>query len=140
MTPSEYKSLRASIERIHPSRLFGRHVGQRAGDDLWRRGRLTLARQSRGNAEAQQSDCAALRFDEDIGGLEIFVDEAAGMQARKRGRKGDGNAQELRQLQGLTEQTIQELTTRVGEHQHRAAIKVRELQRSNRPFRSEFVL
>ena len=43
----------ARIDRaVHPSGLFGRHIGQRAGDDLGRLGRLSLARKPRGDAEA----------------------------------------------------------------------------------------
>ena len=51
----------ARIDRaVHPAGLFGRHVGERAGDDLGRLGRLALARQARGDAEAGEPDLAGL--------------------------------------------------------------------------------
>ena len=44
----------AGIDRaVHPSGLFGGHVGERAGDGLGRLGRLALARQTRGDAETR---------------------------------------------------------------------------------------
>ncbi len=47
----------AGIDRaVHAPGLLGRHVGERAGDDLGRLGRLPLARQARGDAEAGEPD------------------------------------------------------------------------------------
>ncbi len=101
---------------------------------------MAFARQAGGNAEARQPDGAGLRLEQDVGRLEVFVDETARMQARNGPRQRDGNAQELRQLHRWPEQVIQELTTRVREQQHCPPILVQDLQRLNRPFRSEFVL
>ena len=50
---AERVEIAAGIDRaVHPPGLFGRHVGERSGDDLGRLGRLALARQARGDAEA----------------------------------------------------------------------------------------
>ena len=49
---AERIEIAAGVDRaVHSSGLFGRHVGERAGDDLGRLGRLPLARQARGDAE-----------------------------------------------------------------------------------------
>ena len=51
---AERVEIAAGIDRaVHAPGLFGRHVGERAGDDLGRLGRLALARQARGDAEAR---------------------------------------------------------------------------------------
>ena len=49
---AERVEVAAGIDRaVHPSGLFGCHVGERAGDGLGRVGRLALARKARGDAE-----------------------------------------------------------------------------------------
>ena len=59
---AERVEVAAGIDRaVHPSGLFGRHVGERAGDDLGRLGRLALARKPRGDAEPGQPDLAVAR-------------------------------------------------------------------------------
>ena len=51
---AERVEVAAGIDRaIHPSGLFGRHVGECAGDGLGRLGRLALARKARGDAETR---------------------------------------------------------------------------------------
>ena len=51
----------AGINRaIHAAGLLGRHVGERAGNDLRRRGRLALARQLGRNPEAGEPDVAGV--------------------------------------------------------------------------------
>jgi len=45
---------------VHPPGLLGGHIGQRAGDDLGRFGRLPLARQTRGEDPDVQISC--IRF------------------------------------------------------------------------------
>ena len=52
---AERVEIAARVDRaIHPAGLLGRHVGQRAGDRLWRLGRLPLARQARSDPEPQE--------------------------------------------------------------------------------------
>ena len=59
---AERIEIAAGIDRaVHPAGLFGRHVGERPGDHLRRRGGLALARQTRGDAEAGEPDARRLR-------------------------------------------------------------------------------
>jgi len=68
----------ARIDRaIHPAGLLGCHIGERAGDGLGRFGRLSLARQTRGEAESGEPDLSVDAMYEDMRGLEILMDEAA---------------------------------------------------------------
>ena len=63
---------------VHAPGLFRRHIGKRAGYDLRRLGRLTLARQTRGDAEPG----------------DVLVDEAAPARLAQRRGDADGEAQE----------------------------------------------
>ena len=68
----------AEVDRaIHSPGLFGRHIGERAGDNLGRLGRLTLARQTRGDAEPGEPRPSVGAVDQDVGRLDVLVDEAA---------------------------------------------------------------
>ena len=49
--------------------LLGSHVGERAGDRLGRLGRLSLARQARGDAETGEPGITAFGIDQDVAGL-----------------------------------------------------------------------
>ena len=91
----------AGVDRtVHPAGLFRRHVGERAGDHLRGRGRLALARQARGNAEAGQPHAAAYRVHQNVGRLDVLVDQpgaciwamafASGMAMRRNGAMSSG--------------------------------------------------
>ena len=85
----------AGIDRaVHPPGLFGGHVGERAGDDLGRLGRLALARQARGDAEPGQPDRAARPIHQDMGRLDVLVDEPPLMQPGDRRDQTEREAQE----------------------------------------------
>ena len=89
----------AGIDRpVHPAGLFGRHVGERPRDHLGRRGGLALARQTRRDTEARQPDAAGRGVDEDIGGLDVLVDETPRVHPAERGCKRDRDAQEMRHV------------------------------------------
>ncbi len=91
----------AGIDRpVHPAGLFRRHVGERPGDHLRRRGGLVLARQTRGDAEARQPHAAGCRVHQDICRLDVLVDEASLMHLAERPRERDRDAQELRYSSG----------------------------------------
>ena len=67
----------ASINRaIHAAGLFGRHVGEGAGNDLGRRGRLAFVWQSRRNAKASEPYVAGV-VDEHVRGLDVFMYQTA---------------------------------------------------------------
>ena len=92
----------ARIDRaIHPPGLFGRHIGERAGDGLGRLGRLSLARQPRGDAEPGEPHRSVGAVHQDIGGLDVLVDEAALVGLAQRRGDADGEAQEVADLHGL---------------------------------------
>ena len=58
---SQGVEIASGVDRaVHPAGLFRRHVGERAGDHVWRLGRLVLARQARRDAEARQPARAGL--------------------------------------------------------------------------------
>src|SRR5262245_29467060 len=62
---------------IHPSSLLGGHVGERSRDELARFRRLALAWKPRSDAKATQPHLAGIDFDEDVGWLDVFVNQAA---------------------------------------------------------------
>ena len=91
----------AGIDRaIHAASLFGRHVGEGAGDDLRRRWRLALVRQLGCDPEADEPDVAGI-VDEHIRRLDVFVYETTPMDLAECRRQADGNAQEARQIDRL---------------------------------------
>src|ERR1700686_4608702 len=127
----------ARIDRaVHPAGLLGRYIGERAGNDLRRRGRLALLRQPRRDPESGEPDVAGV-IDEDVRGLDVLVDEAVPVDLAKRRRQSDGNAQEPSQLERLppaaVEDPIEELASRVLEYEHRAPFVARECQRPGCP-------
>ncbi len=118
---------------VHPSRLFRRHVGQRSGDHLGRLGDLMLARQPRGDAEACEPGGTARHIYQDIRRLDVLVDQVSLMDVPERGRERDGDAQELRRFQRMTEQSIERLATGILEHQRRPVVAMCERERPCRP-------
>src|ERR1700726_534643 len=125
----------ARIDRaVHPAGLLGRHVGERAGNDLRRRGHLALLRQPRRDPESGEPDVAGV-IDEDVRGLDVLVDEAVPVDLAKRRRQSNGNAQEPSQLERLpaVEDAIEELASRVLEYEHRSPFVARECQRPGCP-------
>ena len=85
-------------------------------------GGLMLARQTRGDAEAGEPDVAACDVDQDIGRLDVLVDEAMPVDLADCGRERDRDAQELRHIHRLAEQLIERLAAGVLEHQRHAAV------------------
>ena len=67
---AERVEVAAGIDRaVHPPGLFGRHVGERAGDGLGRLGRLALARQARGDAKPGEPHVAVAQSTRILAGL-----------------------------------------------------------------------
>ena len=60
---------------IHSSGLFRRHVGECSGDELGRFGPLVLTRKARSDTKAHEPDLAGRRVNENIGRLDVFVDQ-----------------------------------------------------------------
>src|SRR5438477_14367 len=130
----------ASISRALPSGLFRRHVGQRAGDHLWRGGGLALARQTRSDAEPRQPHAAACRFHHDICRLDILMDEATLMHMAERARERDRDAQEMRYVQWPAKQSIERRTAGILKHQLGPAALTNQLEWTRRPVGVKFGL
>ena len=94
---AEGVEIAAAIDRaVHPPRLLGSHIGQRARDKL---GRLEPAWRSRGSREAiaesrQPRLGPSPQFTKKIGGLNVLMDEAAPVHPAERGGDADREAQE----------------------------------------------
>ena len=91
----------ASINRaIHAAGLFGRHVGEGAGNDLRRRGRLRLARQLGCNPETGQPDVASV-VDQHIRRLDVLMYETVPMNLAECCRQANRDAQDAGQIERL---------------------------------------
>ena len=60
---------------IRSPSLFGRHVGQRSGDEFGRFGRLSLAWKAGSDSESREPDLSSCGVNQDIGRLHVFVDQ-----------------------------------------------------------------
>src|SRR5215813_4149037 len=78
---------------IHASGLFRRHVGERAGNGLGRMWGLTLASEARCDAKAGQPHFAGRLVEQDVGWLDILVDEATLMKFAECEHNGDGETE-----------------------------------------------
>ena len=115
---AERVEIATRIDRaVHPPGLFGRHIGERAGDDFGRLGRLTLARQTRGDAEPGEPGQSVRAVHQDIGRLDVLVDEAALVRLAQRGDDADGEAQEAARLHRRADEPIERLAARILEQQ-----------------------
>jgi hypothetical protein len=98
---SQRVEIAAGIHRaIHAAGLFGRHVGQGAGNDLRRRRRLALVRDLSRNAEAGEPNIT-VDIDEHIRRLNVLMYKTMAMNLAKRFRQANGNTQETRQMKRL---------------------------------------
>ena len=137
---AERVEVAAGVDRaVHPPGLFGRHVGKRSGDDLGRLGRLALAGQARSDAEPGEPHLSIRAVHQDIGWLDVLVDEAALMELAQSRGNSDRQAQEASYLHGRAEQTVERLAARILEHQHGPTGVAHELQRPHRPCPVELV-
>ena len=82
----------AGIDRaIHAPGLFRGHVGEGAGNDFRRRGRLALARQSGRDAKAGEPHVAGV-VHEHVLGLDVLMDQTALVDVAERRCQANGNA------------------------------------------------
>ena len=90
----------AGVDRpVHASGLFGRHVGEGAGNGLGRCGGLPFAGQAQGDAEPSEPDFLGRAVHQDIGRLDVLVGKAAPMHLAESRRDIDGEAQAAPHLQ-----------------------------------------
>ena len=124
----------AGVDRpVHASGLFGRHVGERAGDEFGRCRRLPFARETRGEAEPGEPDLSVRAVHQEMGGLQILVHEAARMELAERSGDAHGQRQEAAHRHGSTEQPLERLAARILEDQHAVPVFALERQGSQRP-------
>ncbi len=123
----------AGIDRtIHAAGLFGRDIGQGAGNSLRRRGRLAFARQPRRDAKSGEPDIAA-GIDEHVRRFDILVDQTAPMDLTDGRRKVDGEPQELDRFEPLVEKAIERLAAMVLQHEGGGSAIADQRQRPRRP-------
>ena len=103
---------------VHPSSLFGRHIGERPSDELGRRGRGPLARKARCYAESRKLDRPGRAVHQNIGRLDVLVDQAPPVDLAQRSSDGDCKMQEVPHLEGRNEQPIKGFAAVVFQHQH----------------------
>ena len=103
-------------------------------------GGLMLARQTRGDAEAGEPDAAACDVHQDVGRLDVLVDQPAQVHLADCGRERDRDAQELRHIHRLAEQLIERLAAGVLEHQRHAAVVAGQGYRPDSPLGIQFGL
>ena len=127
----------AGVDRaVHAAGLLGRHVGEGAGDGLGRVGRLALAHEARGDAEAGQAHRAGGLVEHDVGRLDVLVDEA-GLVEPVHGRcDGDREVEEAPRLHRCSEHPVEGLA-RVFEDQGGPAAVVHEVEGPDGPGRVE---
>jgi hypothetical protein len=78
---AERVQVASRIDRtVHATRLLGRHVCERAGDELGQFGRLPLAQKTRGYAKAGESDPIGVGVDEHVDWFDVLVDQAASVE------------------------------------------------------------
>ena len=131
---AERIEIAAGVNRtVHPPGLLRRHVGQRACDNIGGCRYLVLAKQPRGDAETSQPDAAAGRVDEDIGWLEILMDQPPRMQPADGRSERDSNAQEFRHGHRPTKHALKRLATGISQHQHDPDFASEEFDRLRRP-------
>jgi hypothetical protein len=94
---------------------------------------LALAWQTRRNAEAGQPRTAARDVDQDIGRLEVLMDQPSSVHLTYRRRESNGDMQELAYLHRPAEQPLERLTAGVLEQQHEPSLAANKADRPRRP-------
>ena len=125
---------------VHAPGLLGRHIGERARDDLGRLGGLALARQAESNAEAGQARKPVGAIHQDVGRLDVLVDEAAPMRLAESGSDVNRKAQEAPRVHRRAEKALERLAAWILEQQGSPAPLAHEVERSRSPGRVELIL
>jgi hypothetical protein len=118
--------LRHEVSRaIHAAGLLWCHVGERAGNNLGRYGRLALVRQLGRNPESGEPYVAGV-VDEHIRRLDVLMYEAVPMDLAECRRQANGDAQQASQIERLPlvplKNKIQRLTARIVEKEDHPSV------------------
>ena len=132
----------ARIDRaVHPASLFRRHVSERAGNDLRRRGRLALVRQPGRDPESGEPDVAEV-VDKHVRRLDVFVDHPVAVDLTEGCHQADRDAQNACQLERVPRSAIKDpiqgFAARVLEHEHRPPFVTSECHGQEGPRRIKF--
>ena len=138
---AERVEIAAGIDRaVHAPGLFGGHASEGPGDELRRLGHLPFARQARCDAEPCQPDLSVRAIHQNIGGFDVFVDEAVLMRLAQGGDDADRKREEEADLHGRAEQPVARLAARIFKCQHNAAALLAKRQWPHRPVRVQLIL
>src|SRR5262245_33624403 len=102
--------------------------------------RLPLAHEARGDAESRQPHLAGRVVEQNVGRLDVFMDEAAPVKLADSRGNSDGEAQEASDLHRHAEQPVNRLTALIFEHQYCLTGVAYEVQWAQRPRPVQFVL
>ena len=103
-------------------------------------GDLSLARKSRRYSEAGEPYLIARSVHQNIGGLDVLVDEAALVHLAKGRRDADGDAQETSHLHRRAEEPAEQLAAGILEHQNGPTAISHKLERPHRPRAVQLIL
>ena len=104
------------------------------------RGRLPFARKARGDSEAGEPYLTARRVHQNIGRLDVLVDEAVLVHLAKGRGNADGDAQETSHLHRRAEQPAEQLAAGILEHQNGLTAISHKFKRSHRPRAVQLIL
>jgi hypothetical protein len=99
-------------------------VRGRTGDELRRVWRLTLTRHTRGDPKTGQPDLITAGIDQNVRGLDVFVNQLTLMHMFERGGETQGNPEESRYLDRSVEEPVERVSSRIAEDQHRLTVVV----------------
>ena len=102
--------------------------------------RLALAWQLRGDTEAGEPHLPVFAGDQDVGRLDVLVDQSTLVDPAQGRGDADGEAQEATHLHWGTEQSVERLAAGILEHQYGPAAFTPKLQRPQSPCTVQLVL
>ena len=131
---AERVEVAAGVNRpVHPAGLLRRHVGECSRNELRRFRQTTLAREARRNAESPQPDAPRPRIDHHVGGFDVLVDKAAGVQLTERGGQTIPNPQALADPHRCARASKERFATGILEDEYGTPLVSRQRPGAQRP-------
>ena len=125
---------------VHAPGLLGRHVGQRALQHPGRRLRGQLALQFRRDPEVDELERVRLGVVEDVGGVDVLVDDAPLVHVPERPRQPRADPQRPAQVaRPPLEEVRQRLAPEVLQHERDPVLGFHQLERLDDPFRARLL-
>ena len=114
---AERVEIAAEVDRsVHASGLFGRHVGECAGEGIRRLGSLSIRGEARCKTNPGEPRITGRRIDQDAGRFEVPVNEAALVEFAQGRRNTDRQAQEASHLHGHADELMERLVACIVEY------------------------